>query len=667
MKVAAIDTAAAGGPVATESRELSSGWRRWRPWAWLAAGVTVTVAILTLVIVLRPRAGEVPAPGEATPVLLAESLWLDHDLGYDHRDAARALERWPGGARGLVLAGRMAAGPDRDDVTLRYGEPWIYPLAALPLFAAFGSDGFVVLNALLLLLAVVLLLWPRGEPGQRPASRSGALFVVSGLVLSGLTLHVGLARPVIFEAACLVIAVTLWFDLRRPDGNPDRRWRLGHWCLALVVALLLAAAVAQRLLLLVVALPLLLDAFGWRLGGGQAAGGGRRWQQGLGVLLVFLLATGVLWAAQWSEIGIPDLQVPRHVFASTAPLQQAEVDVVQAWAVGRPLPLPAPELRARRLLLEGQALLFGRHRGVLLYLPLVLVVPLLLLAEGWRRRRALASGDFDLRVLLAAAVAVGTVLVWWLRAGDPRVLSSLGDPALLALLPTALLAVRPAGGTSAGSTASSKLVAGLLAAALVAVYFGWLLSVAALSVGAMTSGIDAPPWHTRHAPADRLPQELTALVDGRLAGYETFTVPVAPEAGVADTGSCRLLVPSSAFQRGTRGRRAQLLWFGPSQGDGVLICPWQPLTLDVRIASIDGDELPDELELELDAGAGSVRMVIDSPAERRGVPLTLALGPPVAQHLDGAFCGGPEYYQPLRFRAASPASAWVVVIELVPR
>jgi hypothetical protein len=82
-------------------------------------------------------------------IMMADSLWSDHDLTYSPRDLER-IERlqFEDAPAGLFLIKRPTG--------YVYAKPFVYPLLAAPWFAAFGVRGFLALNGVLLVALVLL-------------------------------------------------------------------------------------------------------------------------------------------------------------------------------------------------------------------------------------------------------------------------------------------------------------------------------------------------------------------------------------------------------------------------------------------------------------------------------------------------------------------------------
>ena len=94
---------------------------------------------------------------EATYYLIGHSIAADFDLEYRREDLLRSFAEYPSGPSGVFLKkGQTLAGqPDPDQERLYFGKAFVYPLFAAPFVKVFGTNGFFLLNALLM-AAVVL-------------------------------------------------------------------------------------------------------------------------------------------------------------------------------------------------------------------------------------------------------------------------------------------------------------------------------------------------------------------------------------------------------------------------------------------------------------------------------------------------------------------------------
>jgi hypothetical protein len=134
----------------------------------LLAGVLLTMYGALALTVDFPRAAIGIHSDEATYYMMAHSLARDGDLTYRREDLVPVWKEFPAGPSGLFLkrgedileGGLMArppffwtrTQPDPDQTRLFYGKSFIYPLVAAPFVRIFGTNGFLVLNALLLAL-----------------------------------------------------------------------------------------------------------------------------------------------------------------------------------------------------------------------------------------------------------------------------------------------------------------------------------------------------------------------------------------------------------------------------------------------------------------------------------------------------------------------------------
>ena len=122
---------------------------------------------------------------EATYYSLAHSLARDGDFTFERKDLVRVWDEFPGGPEGIFLKRgktirlqRSRSVPVRPRVKrndpvrtrLYYGKSFIYPLVAAPFVFVSGTNGFLVLHALLLaldLFVVYLFITARGSPPWR--------------------------------------------------------------------------------------------------------------------------------------------------------------------------------------------------------------------------------------------------------------------------------------------------------------------------------------------------------------------------------------------------------------------------------------------------------------------------------------------------------------------
>jgi hypothetical protein len=140
-----------------------------RPGVILAAAALAVYGGLALTVDF-PRAAIGIQSDEATYYMMGHSLAEDGDLTYRREDLVRVWKEFPSGPTGLFLKkGRdileagtmlrppfiwMRTQPDPDPSRYFYGKSFAYPMFAAPFVRLFGTNGFLVLHALLLALVV---------------------------------------------------------------------------------------------------------------------------------------------------------------------------------------------------------------------------------------------------------------------------------------------------------------------------------------------------------------------------------------------------------------------------------------------------------------------------------------------------------------------------------
>jgi hypothetical protein len=180
--------------------------------------VTLTLVAIGLFLVLLPLAlgkpGLPPAlkADEAAYYLMAESLVHDFDLRFDAEDSERLFHDFhfrP--ARNVILLS------DDGWRTAIYGKPLAYALLAAPWVAAFGANGMVSFNALLLCALVLL--------GARYLARINepwlaALFSSGFFLASTLFAYVFWLQPEVLNAFCVGSALFLGLPIAESE-TPD--------------------------------------------------------------------------------------------------------------------------------------------------------------------------------------------------------------------------------------------------------------------------------------------------------------------------------------------------------------------------------------------------------------------------------------------------------------
>lgn len=169
-----------------------------------------------------PKAAFAFQSDEATYYSLGHSLARDGDFAFDRRDLARVWEEFPTGPEGIFLkkgktidlgvSGRppfieWRKGPDTRDDRLYYGKSFAYPLAAAPFVWLAGTNGFLVLHALLLtldLLAAYAFLRARSPDGVSFAYAAVFLFA------SAAPVYFVWITPEVFNFSLVLLGLFLW-------------------------------------------------------------------------------------------------------------------------------------------------------------------------------------------------------------------------------------------------------------------------------------------------------------------------------------------------------------------------------------------------------------------------------------------------------------------------
>ncbi len=194
----------------------------------IAAGLFLCVYGGLALAVDFPRVAQGFKSDEATYYMMAYSLVEDGDLTYTKADLMRVWREFPGGPQGLFLQkGKTIAGaPDPNPNRLYYGKSFIYPLVAAPFVKVFGTNGFLVLHALLLSIVILcgyLFLVARSGPIVSVVLASG--FVMASVV----PVYFVWLMPEVFNFSVVFLAYFCWLykEVARPDQAPPRmRWLL---------------------------------------------------------------------------------------------------------------------------------------------------------------------------------------------------------------------------------------------------------------------------------------------------------------------------------------------------------------------------------------------------------------------------------------------------------
>jgi hypothetical protein len=181
----------------------------------LYGGVALTVDF--------PKAAGDIQSDEATYLLMGYSLAYDGDLQYRAEDLTRAFSEWKNGPNGIFLKRgvdvtgfRPAAKPPFFEVTgwpetrkdrFYYGKSFAYPLFAAPFVRIAGTNGFLILNALLITAAFLAAYTFVAARSSIPV----ALLLASAFVFASvMPVYFVWTTPELFNFSLAVCAYFLW-------------------------------------------------------------------------------------------------------------------------------------------------------------------------------------------------------------------------------------------------------------------------------------------------------------------------------------------------------------------------------------------------------------------------------------------------------------------------
>jgi hypothetical protein len=374
---------------------------------WKDPGTAVCLLIGALLTTFAlsvdfPKAAYAFQSDEATYYTLAYSLARDGDFTFERQDLARVWEEFPTGPEGIFLklgkraslrgsssfpfVGLNRAPDDRSD-RLYFAKSFIYPLAASPFVFLFGTNGFLLLHALLLsldLLAAYVFLRARSSPA------AALCYAIVFFFASAAPVYFVWLTPEIFNLSlCLLgLFLGLYKEVAPPladtAGAPAGRWSrfLRSPASTLAGAALIGILAFSKPPYILVATPLLAMAL-WR----------RQWKTLVvtgavcAAVVIALFTTNLIITGEFNYqggdrktfyggTGFP-FQTPQNGFGGKAASKATDVVPVDVMFTRDALLSVFP----RNLVY----FVFGRHTGLVPYFfPGVLSLGLFLAARGRR-------------------------------------------------------------------------------------------------------------------------------------------------------------------------------------------------------------------------------------------------------------------------------------------
>lgn len=372
------------------------------------------IPLLALALVLLALPLTLAKPGlppnlkadEAAYLMMASSLAFDHDLRVEVADIDRLFEDFHYLPTSNVV---LATTDGWQSVT--YGKPWVYSALAAPFVRVLGSNGLIAFNMLLFVGMIVAgsrLLAERDPEGY------AGVFAAGFLLLSNAWAYVFWLQPEIFMGASAFFGCLM---AMRAGAGAMARPRLGF----ALAGVLLALGTYHKPMLAAFALPALVAAWRSRSRFGHLAA----WALGFGAALIAVMAisrqaTGTFSAylgvvRQGVTICEPG-RLPLDDVATVVAAAPAAAEAQQPRPAVRSLATSVattasptggawswifrlPPLEPRAFLASASSFLWGRHTGMVAYMPFALIAMGLFLGTRGRDPVSWAT--------LAAITAIG--------------------------------------------------------------------------------------------------------------------------------------------------------------------------------------------------------------------------------------------------------------------
>ena len=201
--------------------------------AVVSAGLTLLLLAFATTIDF-PKTAQGFKGDEATYYSLAHSLARDFDFAFERKDLIRVWEEFPGPEGIFLKRGkrleirrsrtfpfvRRVKAEDPVRSRLYYSKAFIYPLVAAPFVFVAGTNGFLILHALLIgldLYLVYLFIAVRGSPPLSAAS-----YAVAFLFASVVPVYFVWLTPELFNFSVALWALFLWSYKEAARGSGAR-------------------------------------------------------------------------------------------------------------------------------------------------------------------------------------------------------------------------------------------------------------------------------------------------------------------------------------------------------------------------------------------------------------------------------------------------------------
>jgi hypothetical protein len=278
-----------------------------KPGIAISALVGVVLCVFALSIDFPKTNGGGFKGDESTYYLLAHSLARDGDFQYEHKDLLRVWEEFPG-PQGIFLKRGKSIDLERSrdfpfvrwvkhedpqrNTRLYFSKSYIYPLVASPFVYLFGTNGFLVLHAILIaldLLVIYLFIL-----SLTASNRVAVPLSIAFLGVSVVPVYFVWLVPELFNASLAFYAIFFWaYKEVAPDRSDASRSRIlggprSDYISAALIGLVTFSKLSHPLLL---APMFLLAALRYQ------------WKRAAMIAVVFAGVTGALFAANAAITG----------------------------------------------------------------------------------------------------------------------------------------------------------------------------------------------------------------------------------------------------------------------------------------------------------------------------------------------------------------------------
>jgi hypothetical protein len=275
----------------------------------LGAAISIALGLVLLAFAVTidfPKAAQGFKGDEATYYSLTHSLARDFDFTFERHDLVRVWEEFPGpegiflkrGKRVEIRGSRafpFVRWVKRNDLVrtrLYYSKAYIYPLVAAPFVFVAGTNGFLILHALLLALdlyVIYLFMSARGSPPL-----AAAAFASAFLLASVVPVYFVWLTPELFNFSVALYALFLWSykEIASPPPLGQRpgflRGRFSDYLAAALVGVLTYSKPTHAILMGPIGLLILTR---------------RQWRHLAGAVVVWAIAAGGLFAVNAAITG----------------------------------------------------------------------------------------------------------------------------------------------------------------------------------------------------------------------------------------------------------------------------------------------------------------------------------------------------------------------------